>query len=66
MTSDQIRQEIRSLVAKAEMVDDPRLAVKIIRQRIAELTDNGQDVPQELIRVENHYVHDCICESQGR
>jgi hypothetical protein len=42
------------------------LAVNLIRQRIAELNDRGEGVPEELIRIENRYVDECIYASQGR
>ncbi len=66
MTSDQRREEIRLLLTRAEDVDDPRLAVQLIRQRIAELNESGQDVPEELIWLQNRYVDECIHASQGR
>jgi hypothetical protein len=66
MTSDQMRKEVQAIVTKAEQVEDPRLAVNLIRQRIAELNDRGEGVPEELIRIENRYVDECIYASQGR
>ena len=66
MTSDQMRKEIRALVTRAEQAGDPRLAVKLIKQRIAELNDSGEEVPAELIWIENRYLNECIYASQGR
>ncbi|MGI9410051.1 MAG: hypothetical protein ACR2OV_08255 [Hyphomicrobiaceae bacterium] len=66
MTSDQKREEIRALVTTAEQQDDPRYAVQVIRQRIAELNNSGQEVPEELIWIQNRYVDECIYASQGR
>ena len=66
MTLEQKREEIRALVTKIEQEDDPRLAVKIIRQRIAELNNIGEDVPEEFIWMQNRLVDECIYASQGR
>jgi len=66
MTSAQKRKEIREIVIKAEQEGDPRLAIELIRQRIAELNDSGQEVPEELIWIQNRYVDECIYASQGR
>ena len=66
MASNQKLKAIREIVTKAEQEDDPRLAVKLIRQKIAELNNSGKDVPEELIWIQNRYVDECIYESQGR
>ena len=66
MTSDQMRKEVQAIVTKAEQVEDPRLAVKLIRQRIAELNDSGEGAPEELIWIQNRFVDECIYTSQGR
>jgi hypothetical protein len=66
MTSDQMGKEDQAIVTKAEQAEDPRLALKLIRQRIAELNDRGEEVPEELIRIKNRYADECIYASQGR
>lgn len=66
MTLEQKREEIRALVTKVEQEDDPRMAVKLIRQRIAELNNIGEDVPEEFIWMQNRLVDECIYASQGR
>ncbi|MGI9423104.1 MAG: hypothetical protein ACR2PA_07920 [Hyphomicrobiaceae bacterium] len=66
MTLEQKREEIRALATKIEQEDDPRSAVKIIRQRIAELNNIGEDVPEEFIWMQNRLVDECIYASQGR
>lgn len=66
MTSEQERQNVRVIVSQAEQQDDPRAAIRLIQQKIAEMNDLGQQVPQELVLIQNHYVDECIHESQGR
>lgn len=66
MTSEQERQTVRVILSEAEQQDDPRAAVQLIRQKIKELNDNGQMVPDELTAIENRFVDECIYASQGR
>ena len=66
MTSEQERQKIRLIVGRAEQQDDPRAAIQLIQQGIAEMNNLGEEVPQELLLIQNYYVDECIHESQGR
>ena len=66
MTSEQMRQKLRVIVSAAEQQDDPRAAIQLIQRTIAEMNNLGEDVPQELVVMQNHYVDECIHESQGR
>ena len=66
MTSNQERQKVRVIVREAEQQDDPRAAIQLIQQKIAEMNNLGEVVPQELVLIQNHYVDECIHESQGR
>ena len=66
MASVEARDEIQNLISKVEQEDDPRLAVKLLRDRIAELIAEGKDIPEEIIAIENRFVDECIYASQGR
>ena len=66
MTSEHVRQKVRLIFSEAEQQDDPRAAIQLIQQTIAEMTNLGEEVPQELVLMQNHYVDECIHESQGR
>ena len=60
------RDEVQSLISQVEQEDDPRLAVKLLTDRIAELNAEGKDVPEEFIVFQNRFVKECIYASQGR
>lgn len=66
MTPAESREEVRVLLAKVEQTDDPRFAVRLVRERIAELNNCGEDVPEELTWMEKRLVAECIDASQGR
>ncbi|MGI9521118.1 MAG: hypothetical protein ACR2PG_05660 [Hyphomicrobiaceae bacterium] len=59
------RDDVRVFSRIVEQVGDPRLVVELIRQRIAELNSNGEEVPEELLWIQNHYVDECIYSSQS-
>ena len=66
MSSEELRDELRVLIRKIEQEDDPRLAVRLIRKRIAELKDVDKDVPEEFLLLQTRLVNECIYASQGR
>ena len=66
MTSEEKRQTIRVILSEAEQQEDPRAAVQLIRRKISEMNDSGQEVPDELTEIENRFVDECIYASQGR
>ncbi|MEM8971114.1 MAG: hypothetical protein AAGD43_03520 [Pseudomonadota bacterium] len=66
MTSEEKRQTIRVILREAEQQDDPRAAVQLIRLKISEMNDRGQEVPEELTEIQNRFVDECIYASQGR
>jgi hypothetical protein len=66
MTTAEKREEVRALAEKAEQLDDPRSAVKLIRERMDELSNRGIDIPEEFTRIEKRYLNECIYSSQGR
>ena len=66
MTPAESRGEVHVLLAKVEQTDDPRFAVRLVRERIAELNNCGEEVPEELTWMEKRLVAECIDASQGR
>ncbi|MEM6496147.1 MAG: hypothetical protein AAF709_05410 [Pseudomonadota bacterium] len=66
MTSEEKRQTIRVILSEAEQQDDPRAAVQLIRRKIGEMNDRGQEVPEELTEIQTRFVDECIYASQGR
>ena len=45
MASLVTRDEVQSLISQVEREEDPRLAVKLLTDRIAELNAEGKEVP---------------------
>jgi hypothetical protein len=46
--------------------DDPRRCYVLVKQRISEFRNSGQDVPDELSKLEKHVLRECMLASQGR
>lgn len=63
--SEQMQGEIANLSAKIELIDDPRAGFALVKQRINELRNEGQQIPDELIRMERNLQCECISQSRG-
>ena len=66
MASLENRDDVHHFISEMEQTDDPRLAVKLLRDRIEELNAEGKDVPAEFILIQNRFVKECVYASQGR
>ena len=66
MTSEQKRQQINVLIKEAEEQDDPRAVIQLIRNKITELNNLGEEIPEELIWMQKRYTNECIYASQNR
>jgi hypothetical protein len=66
MASVENRDDVHHLISEVEQAEDPRLAVKLIRDRIAALNTEGKHVPEEFILIQNRFVEECVYASQGR
>ncbi len=60
-----MQAEIANLNAQIDQVDDPREGFAMVKARINELRNAGQDIPVELIRMEKNLQTECICQSRG-
>ena len=60
------RDDVDDIISEVEQADDPRLAVKLVRDRIAVLNAEGKHIPKELILIQNRFVEECVYDSQGR
>ena len=60
------RNDVHHFISEVEQTDDPRLAVKLLRERIEVLNAEGKDVPEEFILFQNRFVEECVYASQGR
>lgn len=66
MTSVEIRDELQNLISEAEQADDPRLAAKLLHDRISALNAEGKHVPEAFRQIQNRLVKECVYASQGR
>jgi hypothetical protein len=59
--------EFAELVHEMEQTDDdPRQCYAIVKKRISEFRRSGRDVPDELSKLENRFLTECMLASQGR
>ncbi len=59
--------DIADLVQQMEQSeDDPRRCYALVKQRISEYRQSGNDIPDDLVRMERTLMVECMQESQGR
>ncbi len=66
MRANTSANEIAVLITMIEEQDDPRESFALLQQRIARYQEDGDEVPEELVRVHQALQVDLILESQGR
>jgi hypothetical protein len=47
-------------------MDDPREGYAKVQAKIRKLRQAGQKVPDDLVLIEKHLMHECMAASQGR
>ncbi|MGH1418298.1 MAG: hypothetical protein ACRBCJ_05520 [Hyphomicrobiaceae bacterium] len=65
MTEKQ-REEILELNNRIDDLDDPRECYALIKSRIAECRQAGEEVSDDLAMLERSLLNDCLLASQGR
>ena len=59
--------DIAELVQQMEQSeDDPRRCYALVKQRISEYRQSGNDIPDDLVRMERTLMVECMQASQGR
>lgn len=59
--------DIAQLVQQMEQSeDDPRQCYAMVKQRISEYRQSGNEVPDDLVRMERTLMVECMQQSQGR
>ncbi len=59
--------DIAELVQQMEQSeDDPRQCYALVKQRISEYRQSGNDIPEDLKRIEHTLMVECMQASQGR
>lgn len=66
MASVEICDELQDLICEVEQADDPRLAAKLVHDRIVALDAEGKHVPDAFLLIQNRLVKECVYASQGR
>lgn len=64
--TEQMQSEIAELSLRMEEIDDPRRSYAMVQERIRQFRQRGQDIPEELVRMERRLAAECLMESQGR
>ena len=67
MTEQMGGGDIAELVQQMEQSeDDPRRCYALVKQRISEYRQSGNDIPDDLVRMERTLMVECMQASQGR
>jgi hypothetical protein len=67
MTEQMGSGDIAELVQQMEQSeDDPRRCYALVKQRISEYRQSGNNVPEDLARMERSLMVECMQASQGR
>lgn len=64
--SHQMQSEIAQITGEIESLDDPRECYALVLERIRDYRQSGEAVPEELARLEQRLMRECIAASQGR
>lgn len=58
--------DISDLNHRIEENTDPRECWRLVQERIQEIRQSGQDVPEDLSLIAHRLMRDCMEQSQGR
>ena len=59
--------EFADLVSQMEQSeDDPRRCYALVKERIRNYRQSGENVPDDLVRMERALMTECLSQSQGR
>lgn len=65
MTED-VQAELKELNGQIDELDDPRECYALVHETIRKHEAAGEQVPDDLLRLEKAMEVECLCESQGR
>lgn len=60
------QNDVAEINARFEDGDDPRESYRLVQERIAACKTRGEEIPEELARLERVIFAECNAESQGR
>lgn len=61
-----IQQEVAELNGRIEELDDPRHGYALVKDCIRRHRDAGEEIPEDLHRLERSLLSECLSASQGR
>ncbi len=66
MSNHQTDVDMSQLYRELEDIDDPRLCVARVQERMRKFKEAGREVPDDLVRTERRFQTECMLQSQGR
>lgn len=66
MSPSELSNEIRQLARTIGETEDPRQAIRTVRDRVQAIKAQGRSVPSEIKQIEMRLMDECIAASQGR
>ena len=64
--SEEVLCDIVEVNGRIDDLEDPRVCYAMVQDRIRQMKLSGEEVPEDLQRLERTLLTDCYAESQGR
>ncbi|MEL7049959.1 MAG: hypothetical protein AAFO75_13575 [Pseudomonadota bacterium] len=64
--TEEFRAELIELNGRIDTLDDPREGYALVKETIRKHEVAGDEIPEDLQRLEKAMEVECLCESQGR
>jgi len=64
--SEELLHEIAEVNGRLDDLEDPRICYAMIQERIQACKKAGEEIPEDLRRLERSLLTECFAESQGR
>ncbi len=66
IAQERVEQELVELNVRIEEIEDPRESYALVKDCIRRHMDAGEEVPEDLSRLEKSLMVECLSASQGR
>lgn len=63
---NEVQQEVADLNGRIDALEDPREGYAMVKACIQRRRQAGQDIPEDLRRLEAALLRECLAQSQGR
>ncbi len=64
--SEEVLHEIEEVNDRLDDLEDPRVCYAMVQERIRLCEQSGEEIPEDLRRLEKSLLTECLAESQGR